>query len=111
MQEREQLRAVFRRLPFGGGSVMVWGGICDQQWTDLIVIDGNLTAHLYINQVLRPVLVPFLQHQPRLSFQQNARPRKRCQCFAWPTSSPVADRIFVGSSWPANWTSDSLLSV
>ena len=35
---------------------MVSGGICGQQWTDRIVIDGNLTAHRYINQVLRPVL-------------------------------------------------------
>ena len=31
--------------------------------------------HRYINQVLRPVLLPFLQRQPRLLFQQdNTRP-------------------------------------
>ena len=46
---------------------MVWCGICGQQRTDLIVIDGNLTAHRYINQVLRPAL----QHQRRLLFQQD----------------------------------------
>ena len=28
---------------------MVWGRICGQQWTDLIVIDGNLTAHCYLH--------------------------------------------------------------
>ena len=39
-------------VPFGGGSVMVWGGICGQQRTDRIVIDGNLTAHWHIYQVL-----------------------------------------------------------
>ena len=71
MQEREQLRAVSKTLPFGDGSVMVWGGICGQQRTDLIVIDGNLTTHRYIKQVLRPVLLPFLQHQPRLLVQQD----------------------------------------
>ena len=55
--------------------VMVLGGFCGQHRTDVIVIDGNLTALRYINQVLRPVLLPFLQHQPRLLFQQdNARP-------------------------------------
>ena len=54
---------------------MVWGGVCGQQRTELIVIDGNLTAHRYINQVLRPVMLPFLQQQPRPLFQQdNARP-------------------------------------
>ena len=53
----------------------VWGGVCGQQRTHLIVNDGNLTTHRYINQVLRPVLLPFLQHQPRLLVQQDdARP-------------------------------------
>ena len=79
---------------------MVWGGICGQQRTDLIVIDGNLTAHCYIDQILRPILLPFLQHQPRLLFHQdNARPhtaRVVQQFFAannvnvlsWPARSP-----------------------
>ena len=51
MQERKQLCVVFRRLLFGGGSVMVWGGICGQHRTDLIVTDGNLTAHHYFDMV------------------------------------------------------------
>ena len=38
-------------VPFGGGSVMVWGVICGQHRTDLIVIDGNLTAHRYLHMV------------------------------------------------------------
>ena len=33
------------------GSVMVWGGICGQQWTDLVVIDGNLTTHCYLHMM------------------------------------------------------------
>ena len=54
---------------------MVWSGICGQQRTVLNVIDGILTTHSYIKQVLRPVVLPFLQHQPRLLFHQdNARP-------------------------------------
>ena len=77
--ERTAPCCVQEAVLFGGGSVMVWGGICGQQRTDRIVIDGNLTAHRYINQVLRPVLLPFLQHQPRFLFQRdNARPHTAC---------------------------------
>ena len=77
-----------------------WGCICGQRRTDRIVIDRNLTAHRYINQILRPVLLPFLQNQPRLLVQQdNARPRTVLvvhQFFAannvnilpWPARSP-----------------------
>ena len=45
------LCCVQETVPFGGGSVMVWGGICGQQWTDFIVTDGNLTAHHYLHIV------------------------------------------------------------
>ena len=79
---------------------MVWGGICGQQRADLIVIDGKFTAHRYINQVLRPVLLPFSQHQPRLLVHQdNARPHtarvvqqffaaNNVNGFLWPARSP-----------------------
>ena len=52
-------------LPFGGGSVMAWGGICGQQRINLIVIDGNLTSTRFY-----AVLLPF-HHQHRISFQQD----------------------------------------
>ena len=44
--ERTAPCCVQETVPSGGGSVMVWGGICGQQQTDLIVIDGNLTTPL-----------------------------------------------------------------
>ena len=47
---------------------MVWGGICGDQKTDLLIIDGNLTARRYIDQVLRPVVLPFVQRHPRTLF-------------------------------------------
>ena len=37
---------------FGGGSVMVWGGIMGRRKTNLIVVQGNLNAQGYINQIL-----------------------------------------------------------
>ena len=85
------------------------GGTCGQQRADLIVIDGNFAAHRYINRFLRPVLLPFLHHQPRLLFQQdNARPRTVRvvqQFFAtndisvvlWPARSPDPSPIILGS--------------
>ena len=87
--ERTAPCCVQETVPFGGGSVMVWGSICDQQRTDLIVIDGNLTAHRYINQVLHPVLLPFLQHQPRLLFQQNN---------AKPHTAHVVEQLFAANN-------------
>ena len=52
--ERTALSCVQETVPFGGGHVMVWGGIRGQQRTDRIVIDANLTAHCYIDQVYVP---------------------------------------------------------
>ena len=49
--ERTAPCCVQETVPFGGGSVMVRGGICGQQQTDLIVIDGNLTTHSYLHMV------------------------------------------------------------
>lgn len=46
---------------FGGGSVMVWGGIMGGRKTDLVIIQGNLNAQGYIN-LLNNTLLPFL-HQ------------------------------------------------
>ena len=43
---------------FGGG-----GGINHLGTTDLVVIRGNWNAQGYINDVLRPVVVPFIHNQ------------------------------------------------
>ena len=61
---------------WGGGNVMVWGGISFRYRTPLIIIDGTLTSQRYINEVLRPTVVPFLAtHRDVTLFQQdNARP-------------------------------------
>ena len=54
---------------------MVWGGIKGDRKTDLVFINGNLNAAGYINQVLRPVAVPFLnRHAPATLMHDNARP-------------------------------------
>lgn len=45
--------------PFGGGSIMVWGGISEGGKTDLVVVRGGMTADVYVDQVLRPIVVPY----------------------------------------------------
>ena len=73
--ERFADACVVERNRFGGGSVMVWGGIMGNRKTDLVNVNGNLNAAQYINQVLRPVAVPFVnQHAPATFMHDNARP-------------------------------------
>ena len=45
-------------VPYGGGSVMVWGCISHDCKLDLVTIQGNLTGDQYIRDVLQPVVVP-----------------------------------------------------
>ncbi|GFV24586.1 transposable element Tc1 transposase [Trichonephila clavipes] len=66
--------------------------------TPLVVIRGTLTAHRYVDGILRTVLLPFLLQYPGLIFQQdNAKPhttRVAMSCLTayqtlpWPASSP-----------------------
>lgn len=67
---------VMQRDRFGGGSVMVWGGIFGNQKTRLLIIRNNLNARRYIDDVLTPEVIPFLaRHGPGLTFQHdNATP-------------------------------------
>ena len=90
---------VIRRVAHGGASVMVWAGICHGQRTRLHFIDGNLNGQRYRDEILRPIVVPFVRLH-HLTFQQdNARPHvaRICMDFLgeedidvlnWPPYSP-----------------------
>ena len=96
---------LIERDRFGGGSVMVWGGIMGRSKTNLIVVQGNLSAQGYINQILQPEAVPFLQrHGPAILMHDNARPyvARICRQFLnknnvnvlpWPAVSPDMNPI------------------
>jgi hypothetical protein len=60
---------------FGGGSVMILGGISHVERTDLKVIDGNLNAARYRDDIIAPIALPFLRrHRFSHVFQlDNAR--------------------------------------
>ena len=71
--ERFADACIFERDRYGGGSVMVWGGILHGVKSPLIVVRGNLTAVRYRDEILRPVAVPLVQ-QHQMTFQHdNAR--------------------------------------
>ena len=92
---------VRQRHRFGGGSVMVWGGISIHHRTPLYVVDGNLTGIRYLNEIIRPLVLPGLQQIGGGAVLQddNARPHRarvvtdflRQQGIArmdWPAYSP-----------------------
>ena len=99
--ERYSDSCVLERDSFRGGSVMVWGGISYYGRTNLMVINGNLTAARYRDEVLIPRVQPFMHlHGPGLIFQQdNARPhvarivldhleQSHIDMLPWPAISP-----------------------
>ena len=48
---------------FGGGSVMVWAGICHDGRTQLQIVQGTLNAVKYRDDILDPIVLPFLQQR------------------------------------------------
>ena len=62
---------------YGGGSLMVWGGISVRSSTELLVLSGPLTDQGYINEELRPVVLPFVQQHHVVLQDDNARPHRR----------------------------------
>ena len=87
------------------GNVMVCGSIMGRKKTNLIVVQGNLNAQGYINQILQPEAVPFLQrHGPAILMHDNARPHVARICrlvlnrnnenvLPWPAVSPDMNPI------------------
>ena len=98
--ERYSQACVLERDRFGGGSVMVWGAINSDFRSELVVVQRNLNAVRYVNDILRPVLIPLLQQHGRnrrLIFQQdNARPHsaRHTRDFLHATNTNVMD-------WPS----------
>ena len=73
-------RNIQSTVPYGGGSVMVWGCISHDCKLDLVTIQSNLTGDQYIRDVLQPVAVPHFDNHPLATrpvyMDDNARPHR-----------------------------------
>ena len=60
---------------YGGGSVMVWAAVTIHRRTPLQFIAGNLNSQRYVDEVMRPMVLPFRRQigQPAVFQDDNAR--------------------------------------
>lgn len=96
---------IFQKKSFGGGGVMVWAAIRHGWKSELVFINGNLTAQRYIDNVLAPQIVPHFAENPLLTFMHdNARPHTarasqqflhehNVEVLPWPPVSPDLNPI------------------
>ncbi len=62
------------RVAHGGGGVMLWAGVCYGQRTQVHFIDAILNAQSYRDEILRPIVVPFIHDHHLMLQHDNARP-------------------------------------
>ncbi|UYV84701.1 hypothetical protein LAZ67_X003137 [Cordylochernes scorpioides] len=73
--ERSNPAAIVERPTVRQSGIMVWGAIAYDSRSPLLRIQGTMTAQRYVDDVLRPVTLPYLQEVPNALYQQdNARP-------------------------------------
>ncbi|UYV68866.1 hypothetical protein LAZ67_6001345, partial [Cordylochernes scorpioides] len=96
--ERSNPAAIVERPTVRQRGIMVWGAIAYDSRSPLLGIQGTMTAQRYVDDVLRPVTLPYLQGVPNALYQQdNARPHtarisqqalQDVQMLPWPPYSP-----------------------
>ncbi|UYV75067.1 EPM2AIP1 [Cordylochernes scorpioides] len=96
--ERSNPAAIVERPTVRQRGIMVWGAIAYDSRSPLLRIQGTITAQRYVDDVLRPVTLPYLQGVPNALYQQdNARPHtarisqqalQDVQMLPWPPYSP-----------------------
>ncbi|UYV77877.1 UQCRFS1 [Cordylochernes scorpioides] len=96
--ERSNPAAIVERPTVRQRGIMVWGAIAYDSRSPLLRIQGTMTAQRYVDDVLRPVTLPYLKGVPNALYQQdNARPHtarisqqalQDVQMLPWPPYSP-----------------------
>ncbi|UYV70475.1 hypothetical protein LAZ67_7003182 [Cordylochernes scorpioides] len=73
--ERSNPAAIVERPTVRQRGIMVWGAIAYDSRSPLLRIQGTMTAQRYVDDVLRPVTLPYLQGVSNALYQQdNVRP-------------------------------------
>ncbi|UYV66873.1 Transposase [Cordylochernes scorpioides] len=96
--ERSNPAAIVERPTVRQRGIMVWGAIAYDSRSPLLRNQGTMTAQRYVDDVLRPVTLPYLQGVPNALYQQdNARLHtahisqqalQDVQMLPWPPYSP-----------------------
>ncbi|UYV61469.1 hypothetical protein LAZ67_1004962, partial [Cordylochernes scorpioides] len=96
--ERSNPAAIVERPTVRQRGITVWGAIAYDSSSPLLRIQGIMTAQRYVDDVLRPVTLPYLQGVPNVFYQQdNPRPHtarisqqalQDVQMLPWPPYSP-----------------------
>ena len=72
--ERYAAPCVDEEPPHGGGGVTVWGAISNTGRSQLVRVQGNLTAAQYIQDILQPHVLPLMGTSGAVFQQDIARP-------------------------------------
>lgn len=105
-----------------GASIMVWAGVTYHDWIPLVIVDCNLNATCYINEILQPIIILFLDQHSEIRFfqQDNTRVQSEQLTTAFldgndirvldghhipPTSPPLST---CGTSWRAPYPAATL---
>ncbi len=82
---------VVDRVAHGGGGVMECAGVCYGQRAQVHFIDGILNAQGYRDEILRPIVVPFIHDHHLMLQHDNARPHvaRICTQFLEAENIPV----------------------
>ena len=104
--ERYADNCVIERDRFGGGpSVMIWAGISLHTKTRAVVVNWNLNAARYRNEILLPVCIPHIRRNRRMILMHDGAPShtarttrnllnaNRINVLPWPPSSPDLNPI------------------
>ncbi|UYV66469.1 hypothetical protein LAZ67_4001791 [Cordylochernes scorpioides] len=100
--ERSNPAAIVERPTVRQRGIMVWGAFAYDSRSPLLRIQGTMTAQRYVDDVLRPVTLPYLQGVPNALYQDNARPHtarisqqalQDVQMLPWPPYSPELSPI------------------
>jgi transposase len=63
---------IAQAVSYGGGSIVVWGGISLEGRTELVIVNqGRLTADRYVTTILEPHVVPYAPYIGEISILMN----------------------------------------